>query len=179
MSDAILGANEVAVYLRTSMQYGQTVETQLIPIQKYCDAHGLKFQVFAEQESSRNTRPVKEDLLQRARRGEFKTILVWRFDRWARSLPELVMNLQELTDAGVNFISITEGIDLKTSTGKLMLGIIGSFAQFERDLIRERTLAGLDRARAEGKKLGRPKGSADKKVRRKSGYHLRYAKKGN
>ena len=76
---------------------------------------------------------------------------------------ELVIHMEELTAKGINIVSFTENIDLSTSSGRLMMNMIGAFAEFERSLIRERTLAGLARARAQGKILGRPKGSKNKK----------------
>ncbi len=162
-----------AGYLRASKD-DQLTENQRIKIQQYCEGKGINVTFFSENESSRNTRPIKEALLQRVRRGEFESIIVFRFDRWARSLSELILDMQSIQDAGVNFISITENVDLTTSTGKLMFGIIASFAEFERNLIRERTMAGLDRARAQGKTLGRPSGAKDKRQRSPDGYKNRY-----
>ena len=77
-------------------------------------------------------------------------------DRWARSLPELAIEIKELIDKGISFISLNDSIDLSTATGRLQFHIICAFAEFERDLIRERTLDGLERARQQGKRLGRP-----------------------
>ena len=84
-------------------------------------------------------------------------MLFYKLDRWARSLKELVTHMEALHEKGVILISYMENIDLGSSTGKLMMNIMASFAEFERDIIRERTLAGLARAKAQGKKLGRPR----------------------
>ena len=90
-------------------------------------------------------------------RKEFDGLIIYKFDRWARSTKELVEHMETLFSKNVMVYSYTENIDLSTSMGKAMLTILSAFAQLERDIIRERTLAGLARARAQGKKLGRPK----------------------
>jgi DNA invertase Pin-like site-specific DNA recombinase len=84
--------------------------------------------------------------------------VVWRLDRLGRSLRHLILLLDELTAVGVAFVSLNEGIDTSTPAGRLQLHILGAIAQFERDRIRERVVAGLARARSQGKRLGRPKG---------------------
>lgn len=96
-----------------------------------------------------------------ARKGKFEGVLVWRFDRFARSLKHLVNTLAEFEDRGVGFVSYQENLDLSTSTGKAMFGIIGAMAQLERDIITERVKAGLETARAQGIKLGRPRVDID------------------
>ena len=123
--------------------------------------------VYEEQESSRKTRPKKAELYNKLLRREYEGLLIYKFDRWARSTTELVSEIEQLVKRGVSVHSYTEAIDLNSSMGQAMLTIISAFAQLERDIIRERTLAGLARARAEGKTLGRPKGSKDKKRYRK------------
>ena len=95
-----------------------------------------------------------------------------------KSLQELVSEIKELYEKGVKFIAMRDNIDLSNPQGRLQFNIIAVFAEFERDLIQQRTLDGLARARAQGKTLGRPKGSKDKKKRRRSGYHQRWANKG-
>ena len=124
--------------------------------------------------SSRKTRPKKAELLQRLRRREVDAFLIWKLDRWARSSQELALEVEELFNKNIQFISLSDNIDLSTATGKLQFTILAAFAQFERDLIRERTLEGIRRARMQGKHLGRPKGKKDSKPRRKSGYYMRY-----
>lgn len=163
----------VAVYCRVSTEE-QTTENQRLRLVEYCERMGYEFEVVEEVESSRGTRPKKVGLLQRLRAKEFDGLLVYKLDRWARSSIELLGEITELHEKGVAFISFSDNIDLTTSGGKLQFQIMAAFAEFERSLIRERTLEGLRRAKAQGKTLGRPKGSKDKKDRRKSGYYARY-----
>ena len=98
-------------------------------------------------------------------------------DRYARSSAELILEIKELLDKGVSFISISDNLDFSTATGKLHFQILSAFAEFERELIRERTIEGLNRTKSQGKILGRPKGSRDARPRPKSGYILREALK--
>ena len=95
----------------------------------------------------------------------------------ARSSTELILEVKELTEKGIKFISLSDNLDFSTSAGKLHFHILSVFAEFERDLIRERTIEGIRRARLYGKIPGRPKGSKDKKKRKRSGYLLREARK--
>ena len=163
---------KVALYCRVSTQ-DQTTENQKIRLEEYSKRQGWDYEVIEEVESSRKTRPKKQELLKRLRYKEFDALVVWKLDRWARSSYELLGEVEELHNKGVIFISLSDNIDLSTSSGKLQFQILSAFAEFERNLIRERTLEGLNRAKAQGKQLGRPKGSKDKKVRKKGGYYLR------
>lgn len=147
---------KVAIYLRVSTQ-DQNLENQRIPLEEYAKRQGWEYEIFQEKESTRKTRPVQWDLYNRLLKKEFDSLLIYKFDRWARSTSELVNHLNEFQSRGVGFISYSENVDLSTHTGKLMFTIIAAMAEFERDLIRERTLAGLARARARGKILGRHK----------------------
>jgi putative DNA-invertase from lambdoid prophage Rac len=88
--------------------------------------------------------------------GVSQRVLVWRLDRWGRSVADLVSTLQELTALGVGFVSLTEALDFTTPVGRAMAGLLALFAAFERDILRERVRAGLDHARRQGKRLGRP-----------------------
>ena len=90
----------------------------------------------------------------------------------------MILEAQELVNKGIAFVSLKDNIDLSTSSGRLIFHIFSALAEFEREVIRERTLLGLERAKKQGKRLGRPHGSKDKKTRRKSGYLLRYANGG-
>jgi len=111
--------------------------------------------------TSRKTRPVKEKVIKLFRDGVFDTIIVTRIDRFARSMQELVMDIESIISNGGKFISIQNGFDFDkihyNASNQLQLSIFAAFAQFERELIRERTIEGLDRVRALGKKLGRHK----------------------
>jgi putative DNA-invertase from lambdoid prophage Rac len=164
----------VAIYARVSTDE-QTTENQVLRLKDYVERQGWSYEVVEEVESSRKTRPKKAELLQRLRRREFDAVIIWKLDRWARSSQELSLEIEELFNKGVLFISLSDNIDLSTATGKLQFQILSAFAEFERNLIRERTLEGLARAKRQGKKLGRPKGSVDRKDRKKSGYFLRHA----
>ena len=102
-------------------------------------------------------RELRDQLLEAARRREIDAVLVWRLDRWGRSLADLVATLQELADLDIGFVSLTEALDMTTATGRAMAGLLAVFAQFEHDLLRERVRAGLAEARLNGKRLGRPR----------------------
>lgn len=147
---------KIAIYCRVS-RTDQILENQLIPLKEYCERMGYDYEVFTEKESTRKSRPVQWELYNRLLKKEFDGLIIYKFDRWARSTKELIEHMENLIDKGVMIFSYQENIDLSTSMGRAMLTIISAFAQLERDIIRERTLAGLDRARAQGKKLGRPR----------------------
>lgn len=147
---------KVAIYARVS-RTDQVLDNQIIPLKRYCEKMGYDYEVFVEKESTRKTRPIQWDLYNRLLKKEFDGLIIYKFDRWARSTKELVEHMENLVEKKVMVFSYTENFDLSTSMGKAMLTIISAFSQLERDIIRERTLAGLDRARAQGKVLGRPK----------------------
>lgn len=107
----------------------------------------------------------------------FHYLIATTLDRWARSSTELILDTKEILDKGIGFISISDNLDFSTASGKLHFQILSAFCEFERELIRERTIEGLHRARLQGKRAGRPRGSKDKKQRKKSGYLLREAHK--
>lgn len=152
---------KTAIYLRVSTTE-QNLENQRIPLIEYAKRMGWEYEIFEEKESTRKTRPVQWDLYNRLLKKEFEGLLIYKFDRWARSTKELIEHIERLVEKDIKVVSYTENIDISTSMGKAFLTIISAFAQLERDLIRERTLAGLARARAQGKTLGRP--------RKKRGY---------
>ena len=106
---------------------------------------------------AKESRPALDALLRDARRRRFDVVLVWRLDRLGRNLRHLVALLGDLEALGVAFVSLGEGIDCTTPAGKLQLHILAALAEFERDRLRERVVAGLERVRAQGKRLGRPK----------------------
>lgn len=152
---------KVAIYLRVSRE-DLNIDNQKIPLIRRAEQEGWEYEVFEERESTRNRRPIQYELYRRALNREFNAIMVYRFDRWARSAVELITHLDDFRAKGVQFISYSENIDPNTSYGRAFFGFIAVMAEFERELIRERTLAGLDRARAWGKKLGRPKKNVDR-----------------
>src|SRR5207237_1758145 len=102
-------------------------------------------------------RPQLDTLIQDARKRRFDVVLVWKFDRFARSVKHLVDSLEEFRALGIDFISYTEGVDTTTPTGQLLFHIVGAVAQFERDLIAKRVRAGIAHARAMGRRIGRPR----------------------
>jgi DNA invertase Pin-like site-specific DNA recombinase len=167
---------KVALYIRNSTnEERQNPQTQIQPLVAKCESNNWEYEIFQEFASgSKESRPELDKMLTRIRKKEFNAVMVWRLDRLGRSLAHLLQLLQEFKNKDTKFISLTEGFDTTTIQGELFFSIAGAFAQFERSLIQERINAGLDRARNEGKKLGRPKGSRDKKRRRLSGYHLRW-----
>jgi len=151
---------KVVIYCRTS-KTDQNPENQKIELEHYAKAMGYDYKIFEEQESTRKTRPIKNKIFQEALGKKWDLILVWKLDRWARSMQELINDLELLKQNNVQFRTLKENLILDDNpTNKLMINILSSFAQFERDIIRERTLAGLERARQQGKKLGRPRKTA-------------------
>ena len=111
---------------------------------------------FREVNSGAARREARERLLEAAPRREIDVVLVWRLDRWGRSVTDVLATLQELEHLAVGFVSLTEALDLTTPAGRAMAGLLAIFAEFEREVLRERTRAGLAHARQNGKRLGRP-----------------------
>ena len=155
---------KVAIYVRVSRR-DLHPENQLFQLEEFAKMKGWEYDIFTEIESTRKTRPIKEEVLKLIRQGKLDGVLIHKLDRWARSLQELIMNVKEITDRGKQFIVLTQPIDTTSSTGMLMLQILGAFAEFEREIIRERTMLGLDRARRKGIKLGRPRKAIKKQGR--------------
>ena len=112
--------------------------------------------------SGASERQGRENLLAAARRRDIDAVLVWRLDRWGRSLVDLVVTLKELSALGVGFVSLSEALDLTTPTGRAMAGLLSVFAEFEHEILRERIRAGIAEARLKGKRFGRPLTAAKK-----------------
>lgn len=146
-----------AVYARVSTS-DQTAENQLIELRQYAAARGwaIREYVDAGVSGAKDRRPALDQLVADARRRRFDVVLVWRLDRLGRSISHLVALLDELQAIGVGFVSLGEGIDLGTPAGRLQFHILAALAEFERARIQERVHAGLARARAEGRRIGRP-----------------------
>ncbi len=150
----------VAIYARVSTKNnGQDPETQLMALREYAKARQLE--VFSEYadigiSGSKDSRPALNSLMADARKRRFDTVLVARFDRFARSTRHLVLALEEFNALGVDFISLSESIDTSTPMGKMVFTVIAAVAELERSLIRERVVMGLQRAKAQGKRIGRP-----------------------
>ena len=167
----------VAIYTRVSTSE-QTVENQRIRLIDFAEKQNYTYKIYEEVESTRKTRPVKQALLAKLRNNEYDAVLVYKLDRWARSSTELILDTKELIDKGIVFISLTDNLDFSTASGKLHFQILSAFAEFERELIRERTVAALQRKKAEGYIFkGRPKGSKDRKKRKTEGYLIREVRK--
>src|SRR5881296_3026424 len=145
------------LYARVSTQDQQTIPMQTRALREYATRRGwtIALQV-KEIGSGAAQRERREKLLEAARRREIDGVLVWRLDRWGRSVTDLLATLQELEHLGVGFVSLTEALDLTTPAGRAMAGLLAVFAEFERDILRERVLAGLAHARQNGQRLGRP-----------------------
>ncbi|MCK9400543.1 MAG: recombinase family protein [Bacteroidales bacterium] len=146
---------KVALYVRVST-LTQNNDNQKIRLVEFAERNNYSYDLFEETESTRKTRPVKQALLAKLRAGEYSAVLVYKLDRWARSSMELILDTKELIDKGVGFISISDNLDFGTASGKLHFQILSAFAEFERELIRERTIEGLRRAKMQGKQAGRP-----------------------
>ncbi len=150
----------VALYARVSTLNSQDPEMQLTELREYAERRGwLSVEDFTDQGVSgcKESRPALNRLMADACRRGFDAILVWKIDRFGRSLKHLVNSLAELAALGVSFISLGDNLDLSTPSGRLMFQIIGAMAEFERALIQERVRAGLRNARAKGRRLGRPR----------------------
>jgi putative DNA-invertase from lambdoid prophage Rac len=145
------------LYARVSTLDQQTLPMQMRALRDYANKRGwiVAMQV-KEVGSGAVERELRQQLIDAARRREIDVVLVWRLDRWGRSLMDLVTTLQELSDLNVGFVSLTEALDLTTSTGRAMAGMLAVFAEFERDILREWVRAGLAEARRNGQRLGRP-----------------------
>lgn len=165
---------KVALYARVSMAERQDPENQLIELRRWATLSGHEVEgEYTDLISSRDTRPQKEAVLKKMRLGTIDGVAFVALDRWGRNMSELVLELEEFSKSGKSMISLKEGLDLSTAAGRMMANVLAAMANFERDRTRERIMAGLARARAQGKKLGRPKGSKDKKKSpRKTGGDL-------
>jgi len=159
MSAAAAGAKRVALYARVSTA-DQEPETQLGELRRYVERRG--WIVAAEHvdraaSGAKDRRPALDRLMKAVRRREVDAIVVWRFDRFARSVRHLVTALEEFRAVEVDFVSVTEAVDTSTPVGAMVFVVVAAMAEFERELIRERVRAGLRRARRQGKRIGRPR----------------------
>jgi len=153
----------IGIYARVSTKE-QSCELQLRDLRTYCAVRG--FDLFREyidvgQSGAKDLRPELNLLMGDARKRQFDAVIVWRFDRFARSTKHLLLTLEEFRSLGIQFISYHENMDTSSPLGQALFTIVSAVAQLERDLIRERVSAGIRNARENGKKLGRPKSSVD------------------
>lgn len=128
-------------------------------LRRYVEARGWTAVEYVDRgvSGAKDRRPELDRLMADAARRRIDVVVCWRLDRFGRNLRHLVVAIEELTAAGVAFVSVGESIDTTSPTGRLLLGVLGSFAEFERARIRERIMAGLQRAKTQGRRLGRPK----------------------
>ena len=152
----------VAIYARVSTNE-QSPELQLRDLRQYATARGLAVSEYVDTgfSGAKQSRPALDRLMDDARKRQVDCVLVWRFDRFARSTKHLLLALEEFRSLGIQFISYQENIDTTSPLGQALFTIVSAVAQLERDLIRERVRAGLRNARAKGKKFGRPRVQVD------------------
>lgn len=150
-------ATRAGLYARVSTHDQQTLPMQVRLMRDYAKRRGWTVAAVVEDVGSgASQRPKREELIRAARRRELDVVVVWRLDRWGRSLVDLIGTLQELAATQVGFVSLNEALDLTTPGGRALAGMLAVFAEFERDILRERVRAGMAEARAAGKHLGRP-----------------------
>ncbi len=152
----------IAVYARVSTS-DQSTESQLLDLRRYVRERGWDiFKEYVDEgiSGSKDSRPALNELMNDAKKRKFDVVLVWRFDRFARSTKHLILALEEFKNLGIDFVSFQENIDTSSPLGSAIFTIISAVAQLDRDIIAERVKAGLRRARENGKKLGRPKGTS-------------------
>jgi DNA invertase Pin-like site-specific DNA recombinase len=167
---ARVDALRAALYARVSLDDGrQDPENQLQALREYARSKGYLVQEFVDRASARDLahRPQWRRLLAGAHRGQYDLVIVWKLDRAFRSSLEALRGLEELNHEGIGFVCVTQPIDTTSPTGRLLFAILAAIAETERELISERTRAGMARARAAGKSVGRPRGSRDRGPRRR------------
>jgi DNA invertase Pin-like site-specific DNA recombinase len=154
----------VALYARVSTLHGQHPEMQLAELREYASRRGWETIEYVDSgfSGSKESRPALNRLMADAHRRRFEAILVWKIDRFGRSLKHLVTSLADLDGYGVAFISLRDNLDLSTASGRLMFQVIGAMAEFELSLTKERVKSGLANARSRGKQLGRPRRVVDR-----------------
>src|SRR5215467_2346553 len=155
----------VAIYARVStLNHGQDVNMQLRELREYCERRG--WTVTGEYvdlgiSGAKEKRPELDRLMADAHRRRFDAVVVWKFDRFARSVSHLLRALETFKALGIEFVSLSEQVDTSTPTGKMVFTVLGAVAELERSLIAERVRAGLRNAKAKGKRLGRPRVSVN------------------
>jgi DNA invertase Pin-like site-specific DNA recombinase len=149
--------NRVIIYARVSTKE-QKVDMQLTDLREYAKARKLKVinEYIDYASGAKSDRSNYKKLFEDVRKRKCDVVLVWKFDRFARSTKELINALEEFNNLSVDFISYKENIDTSTPAGKILFTLISAFAEFERSIIRERVIAGIEKAKLRGVKLGRP-----------------------
>ena len=154
-----------AIYARVSTNNGQDPTVQTREVREYCNRRGWEIAgeyVDVGVSGAKDSRPELNRLLAEAHRRRFDALVVWKFDRFARSVSHLLRALETFQVLGIEFVSLTEGVDTSTPTGKMIFTVLGAVAELERSLIQERVRAGLRNAKAKGKHVGRPKVVVDR-----------------
>jgi DNA invertase Pin-like site-specific DNA recombinase len=153
-----------AIYARVSTSNGQDPHMQIRELREYCERRDWSVEgeyVDTGISGAKEHRPQLDTLLVVCRKRRVDAVVVYRYDRFARSLRQLVNALEEFRSLGIEFISLHEGVDTSTPNGRLVFGIFASIAEFERELIRDRVKSGIAAAKSRGKRLGRPRVSVD------------------
>jgi len=168
---------KAAIYVRVSTDE-QDPEHQVRVLETFASQQNIKVhKIYKDVVSgAKSSRPALNDLMFDSRAGLFNMVLVWKLDRLGRSLKHLIGIVEEWNQRNIDFVCISQNIDTRTSGGKLVFHIFGAIAEFERELISERTKLGMKKALKEGR-VGRPKGKKDSQPRNKSGYYVRYMTK--
>lgn len=150
----------VAVYLRVSTNdKGQSTEMQKLDVETYLRSKDINsFEIYEDKgfSGTKKDRPALNKLIKDCRQGKVSMVVCWKMDRLFRSLKNLMDTLGEFQASNIEFVALKDGIDLSTATGRLMMQIIGAFAEFEASVTKERVVSGLANARSKGIKLGRP-----------------------
>ena len=161
--NSTLHPTRVAIYARVSTT-DQSTDPQLLDLRRYIDDRSWQsYQEYCDNgiSGTKDSRPALNELMDDARKRKFDVVLVWRFDRFARSTRHLINALEEFKNLRIDFVSYQENIDTSSPLGSAIFTIISAVAQLERDIIAERMKAGLRRAKENGKKLGRPRVQVD------------------
>jgi DNA invertase Pin-like site-specific DNA recombinase len=153
---------KAAVYALVST-LDQTADNQLLELRRYVEARGWSAVEFVDRgiSGAKDRRPALDELVRDAKRRKFDVLVCWRLDRLGRNLRHLILLLDDLHAVGIGFVTLGEGIDTTSPTGRLVLHVLGAIAEFERARVQERVRAGLARARAQGVRLGRPRRQID------------------
>ena len=159
------GCTRAAIYARVSTSnHGQDPTMQTREMEEFCDRRGWELvgsYVDNGITGSKESRPELDRLMTDAHRRRFDTVIVWKFDRFARSVSHLLRALETFKALGIDFVSLSEQVDTSTPTGKMVFTVLGAVAELERSLIAERVRAGIRNAKAKGKTLGRPRVAVD------------------
>lgn len=168
----------VAIYARVST-LDQHPENQIISLKEYVDNRKdwELFKLYQDKVSgAKQSRPQLDQLMKDARQRKFDHVVFWKVDRLGRNAIHVQTIANEWKKLGIDFTITTLGIDTSTTSGRFIFGIMAQFAQMEREMTSERTKLAYQKAKKQGKHWGRPKGSKDKKPRKKSGYYIRWIK---